>query len=63
IIHPTRKNREKLKKYQLKVRIDTWKVSIWILELLLLRLLDYQGTYHNRLIHQYVGEIEEVPWA
>ena len=63
IVHPTRKNREKLKKYQLKVRIDTWKVSVWILELLLLRLLDYQGTYHNRLIHQHVGEAEEVPWA
>lgn len=44
-------------KYEVK------QLAIWYLELLILRLLDYQGEVRNRWKHKWVGETELVPWA
>lgn len=41
---------------------DAWKLSLWYLELSILALCGYDGTYQNRLTARYVGQVEDVPW-
>jgi hypothetical protein len=40
-----------------------WQLSLWYQELALLRLLKHSGDYHNRLTAEWVGQVEQVPWA
>ena len=43
-----------------------WQASqlgLWYVELLLLKLFDYNGKYGNRLTQEWRGEVEFVPWA
>jgi len=42
------------------VRVEALNFGLWCLELSLLRLFEYQGSYTNRLKN---GELEAVPWA
>ncbi|MBR9906798.1 MAG: hypothetical protein GYB30_01960 [Gammaproteobacteria bacterium] len=42
--------------------IEMWRLSVWYLELFMLRLIGYDGVYSNRLIAGWAGEVEEVPW-
>lgn len=43
---------------------EAWKLSLWYLDLIVLRLCDYEGTYANRLTnHRFVGAVEPVPWT
>ena len=32
-------------------------------QLVLLRMLSFQGEYSNRIKHRWVGEVERVPWV
>jgi hypothetical protein len=42
---------------------DTWRLGMWYLELAILKLCEYEGTYANRLQHdRWVGQVEGVPW-
>jgi hypothetical protein len=44
-------------------RVDARTLALWYLELVLLRLFSYEGTYANRLREgRYVGEVDPVPW-
>lgn len=43
--------------------IEMWRLSVWCLELFMLRLIGYEGVYSNRLTAKWVGEVEHVPWA
>ncbi len=44
--------------------IDAWRVEMQWAELLILRLLGYQGRFGSRCIEgRAVGELEPVPWA
>jgi hypothetical protein len=61
LTHPKSKNTQ-LIIYSNSLRIETWQVSLWYLELLILYLLDYQGLYRNRLRFIYEGDYDEVPW-
>jgi hypothetical protein len=63
ITHPTRKNLVQLKSITVTNRYDVWCQLLRVLELCLLRIFDYNGTYANRLTQQHCGEIEPVPWA
>lgn len=63
ITHPTKKNRERFGKQLGGARSEAWTLGLWNLELCLLRLFDYRGTYGNRVTQKYVGEVELVPWA
>lgn len=58
LVHPNPKNKGKFK----SVYYDTWKLGQWYLELSLLKLCNYSGTYCNRLTTKWVGEVEKVPW-
>lgn len=43
---------------------EGWKLSLWYIDMILLRLCGHNGGYSNRLlIHRWVGEVESVPWA
>jgi hypothetical protein len=43
---------------------EAWKLSLWVIDLVLLRLCGYCGPYANRLRHgRWAGELETVPWA
>ena len=43
---------------------DTWRLGLWYLELTILRLLGYSGTYRNRLVRGgWSGTVETVPWV
>lgn len=39
------------------------ELSLWYVEMLLLKLFDYNGIYANRMTQQWRGEVEPVPWA
>ena len=63
IIHPNKKNRETLSGYSSKVKLEVHQLSLWNLELCLLRLFKYQNDYGNRLKQgRWVGDLDEVPW-
>jgi hypothetical protein len=65
VVHPSTKKRGKLDRVSFPAICDTWQLCIWYLELILLRLFDYNGTYANRMhSEQWKGEnIQLVPWA
>ena len=63
ITHPTRKNREQYDRHPDAARVEAWELGLWALELCILRLCDYTGTYSNRLAHRYAWEQDLVPWA
>lgn len=43
--------------------IEMRRLSVWYLELFMLRLIGYQDVYSNRLTAKWLGEVEHVPWA
>ncbi|MGF1457659.1 MAG: hypothetical protein ACFBSG_01390 [Leptolyngbyaceae cyanobacterium] len=63
ITHPDKENRELFLSLSRDFKIDVWKLCVWSLELLLLRLFEYEGIYANRIKRQYGVEIELVPWG
>ncbi len=43
---------------------EAWNLSLWYIEMALLRLFEHSGAYANRLLtRRSVGQIEPVPWA
>lgn len=54
------------KKRELKpmAEFDAWNLSQWYVEMCLLRLMQYQGQYANRVrLKKWAGETDSVPWA
>lgn len=41
---------------------EAWKLSLWYLELSLLAVCGYEGTYQNRVAGEHAGQLEYVPW-
>jgi hypothetical protein len=41
---------------------EAWRLGLWFLELSILAICGYSGTYSNRLKHRMAGTIEHVPW-
>jgi hypothetical protein len=60
MIHPPKKA-----KSQKPLAIaDAWRLGEWYLELVLLKLFDFNGKHSNRTREsQYVGQTENVPWV
>ena len=70
IVHPSGKNREKFSSWVTGKNVkaedllrDTEQLFKWYVTLVLLRLMDYQGEYANRLVQRIPGTVEKVPWA
>jgi len=60
LVHPPK---GKEKKYISKVIGECWILSLWYLELVILKFLGYNEQYSNRLKRQWLGEVELVPWS
>jgi len=58
VVHPTGKENFGIDSY-----IDGWRASMWILDLVFLRLMQHRGGYRSRINAKWVGEIAQVPWA
>ena len=59
-VHPQHKKRGKFD----AAIYEAWTFSLWYVEMVLLRLCGYSGSYANRLTSpRGVGEVENVPWA
>ena len=64
IVHPTKKNLTKLEAYNHHARFEAWQLTQWYVEMVMLRLFNYQGRYDNRLdFNSWVGTYEKVPWT
>ncbi len=63
VAHPSPKNRQSLLRSSAIARGEAWVLGLWHLELCLLRLFGYSGTYGSRLTERWAGEVVSVPWA
>ncbi len=62
LIHP--KKRQKISDAPSEAKIDACDLGLWYLELVLLCIFNYQGSYASRLPRLcWNGETEPVPWA
>ena len=59
LVHPEHKNHAQFH----GAYFEAWKLGLWYLELALLRVCGYKGTYGNRLTAKFVGQVETVPWC
>ena len=62
IIHHDSKNRKKFGNWSDEAKFQAREIGLWYLELLILRLFDYMGTYSNRLKAGFRGQVEKGPW-
>lgn len=64
ITHSAPNNREMLSSTSKEERAEAWELSLWYIELVILSLCKYQGSYFNRLPggKRWQGDTELVPW-
>jgi hypothetical protein len=70
IIHAAPENREKFRNTSFETMIEALELGLWYVELVLLRLFDYQGHYFNRVLKSplsreglFHDNIVAVPWS
>jgi hypothetical protein len=65
ITHAAPENRERLTDISVAARVEARQLGLWYVELILLRLFNYEGRYFNRLPKgiRYIGDLEPVPWC
>jgi hypothetical protein len=62
LVHPTQSRSGKRRPQHVFDWYELWVAAQWLLELVILRLLDYSGSYHNRTRLREIDRIERVPW-
>jgi len=64
VVHTTSPKRRTIRVIPPGGLFQACNLALWYLELVLLRLFDYAGSYGNRLKRgRYAGDVEPVPWA
>ena len=58
LVHPEHKHRRQFG----NVYHEAWNLGLWYLEMSVLAVCDYCGTYGSRLKRRFIGQIEDVPW-
>ena len=58
LVHPEHKRRGQLG----RVQFEAWNLGLWYLEMSILAICGYSGTYGDRRVKRWVGEVENVPW-
>lgn len=58
LVHPATKSNLPSHSYY-----EGWKLSLWYIDMILLRLCGHHGKYANRLTQEWAGQVESVPWA
>jgi hypothetical protein len=61
IVHSQIDKRKKLASIDHKTRFEALELSIWYIELAILRILDYQGVHHNRTFKDTI-QVDKMPW-
>lgn len=59
LVHPEHKHRDRFP----DAYYDAWNLGLWQLEMAILAICGYSGTYGNRLKERWVGQVEPVPWC
>jgi hypothetical protein len=59
LVHPEHKRRGQFA----GAYYEAWNLGLWYLEMGLLAICGYTGTYGNRLKKRWVGQVDTVPWA
>lgn len=60
LVHPEHKYRSQFG----SAFYEAWNLGLWYLELSILRICGYSGSYSNRLVsNKWVGTVENVPWV
>lgn len=60
-IHPKREKDGKLIVHNREIRIEAYQISMWYLELVILKLFGYEGVYKNRLQSNDKDDYEDLP--
>lgn len=63
VIHASKTNRDAYYATGGGVVWEASQLALLYIELVLLRLLGYQGVYYDRIEHKWAGEVKPVPWA
>lgn len=65
LVHASPKKRKKVLGGNTGTRVEAWSLGLWYLELVLLRLFDFQGKYSDRLVQDgWIGQnVKTVPWV
>ena len=59
LVHPEKAQQKQL----MDVYYEAWNLGLWCLEMSILAICGYSGTYGNRLKPgRYIGTVEDVPW-
>ena len=58
VVHPSKKS-----EYDHDEFVAASKISMWLLDVVFLRLANHKGNYSNRLMTRWAGEVEAVPWS
>ncbi len=56
-VHPTERIPSNL-----DISFEAWQLTQWYLDLIFLKLFDYNGQYSNRITSTRYGQVEDVPW-
>jgi len=59
LVHPEHKRRGQFG----NAYYEAWNLGLWYLEMGILAICGYSGTYRNRLKQRWVGQTENVPWS
>ena len=62
IVHSQEEKRKKLNQIDDYAKLQALYLSIWYMELSILKLLNFEGEYHNRTGSNYDDYYENVPW-
>lgn len=57
-VHPDHRRHDQYS----RAYFEAWNLGLWFLEMSILALCGYSGTYGNRLKQRSVGDVEDVPW-
>jgi len=58
LVHPEHKHRGQFG----TAYYEAWNLGLWCLEMGILAICGYSGTYGNRFKQRWVGQVEDVPW-
>jgi hypothetical protein len=64
ITHSAPNNRKTFVNTSSAARVEAWMLGLWYLELILLKIFNYKGSYFKRRPgHCWYGDVEPVPWV
>jgi len=62
-VHANKKRRKIALAAPRLATFQAWQLSLWYQELALLYFLNHRGEYRNRVTAEWLGIVENVPWA